>query len=142
MTFHIADPTLVMSLCSRDIISIHCLTCTKAPSFWMVKHQPVNIGVSKKAFYKLHSGSLYKYMYSYICHAMSSNHIKVSKESILREGDNNFPVNLYADEINFDVGGVAKITCENTSENIVDVDCWPPEVTTWNRYSLVLCKSY
>ena len=60
---------------------------------------------------------------------------KVSKESILREGASNFPVNFYADEIDFDAGGVAKITCENTSENIVDVDCWPNEVCSYMEYS-------
>ena len=56
---------------------------------------------------------------------------KVSKESILRERASNFPVNFSADEIDFDAGGIAKITCENTSENIVDVDCWPNEVCSY-----------
>ena len=67
---------------------------------------------------------------------------KVSKESILREGASNFPVNFYADEINFDADGVAKLTCENTSENIVDVDPWPNEVATWNSYIRHIKYSY
>ena len=40
--------SLVMSPCSRDIITIHrmavnlqVLTCSKAPGFWMVEHQLV-----------------------------------------------------------------------------------------------------
>ena len=40
--------SLVMNLCSRDVITIHLngsrltgLTCSKAPGFWMVEHQLV-----------------------------------------------------------------------------------------------------
>ena len=33
--------SLVMSLCSRDVITITGLTCTKVPGFWMVEHQLV-----------------------------------------------------------------------------------------------------
>ena len=46
----------------------------------------------------------------------------------------NFPVNFYADGINFVDAGVAKITWEKTSESIIDVDCWPPEVLTRNSF--------
>ena len=40
----------------------------------------------------------------------------------------NFPVNFYEGDVNFDAGGVAKITCENTSGNIVNVSRQPNEV--------------
>ena len=61
---------------------------------------------------------------------MFCHHIKVSKESILRELDiSDFPVNFYKDDVSFDAGGVAKITCENTaSGSVVDVNCRPNEV--------------
>ena len=47
--------SLVMNLCSRDVITIHLngsrltgLTCSKAPGFWMVEHQLVML-ISKLA---------------------------------------------------------------------------------------------
>ena len=46
--------SLVMNLCSRDVITIHLngsrltgLTCSKAPGFWMVEHQLVCMLVLK-----------------------------------------------------------------------------------------------
>ena len=55
---------------------------------------------------------------------------KVSKESMqIEEVISNFPVNFYADEIEFDVGGVAMITCEETSEEAtIIVKCRPYQV--------------
>ena len=40
----------------------------------------------------------------------------------------NFPVNFYEGDVSFDAGGVAKITCEKSSESIFDVNCCPSEV--------------
>ena len=50
--------SLVMSLCSRDVITIHLmavdltgLTCNKAPGFWMVEHQLVRVKFIGRLFY-------------------------------------------------------------------------------------------
>ena len=61
-------------------------------------------------------------------------YFKVSKESMLKEGAiTNFPVNFYADEIEFNTDGVAMIKwCEKASEPSIDVNCWPYQV-------IVLC---
>ena len=43
--------SLVMSLCSRDTLNgsrLTGLTCSKAPGFWMVEHQFVNLMVSSQ----------------------------------------------------------------------------------------------
>ena len=37
-------------------------------------------------------------------------------------------INFYYSGIEFDANGVAMITCEQTSEAIVSVDCWPDQV--------------
>ena len=45
--------SLVMSLCSRDVITVTIdgsrltgLTCSKAPGFWMVEHQLAHVVVT------------------------------------------------------------------------------------------------
>ena len=57
---------------------------------------------------------------------------KVCKESIqMEEVINNFTINFYAGEIEFDAGGVAKITCEKTPEANIVVDCCPNQVAIY-----------
>ena len=53
--------SLVMSLCSRDVITIHWngsrltgLTCSKAPGFWMVEHQIVNFLIIPVCLLNIH----------------------------------------------------------------------------------------
>ena len=61
-------------------------------------------------------------------------YFKVSKESMqMEEVISNFPVNFYADEIEFDVGSVAMITCEKTSEEAtIIVKCRPYQVCMYS----------
>ena len=40
----------------------------------------------------------------------------------------NSTINFYYGGIEFGVSGVAMITCEQASEAIVSVDCWPDQV--------------
>ena len=46
----------------------------------------------------------------------------------MEEVINDFPVDFYAGEIDFDAGGVAMITCEKASDTMIDVNCWSYEV--------------
>ena len=56
---------------------------------------------------------------------------KVCKESMqMEEIFNNFAVNYFAGEIEFDADGVAKLTCEKTAESMIDVECWPHQVAS------------
>ena len=47
----------------------------------------------------------------------------------MEEVISNFAVKFYVGEINFDADGVAKITCEKTPEAMIDVECWPHQVS-------------
>ena len=49
----------------------------------------------------------------------------------MEEVINNFTINFYAGEIEFDAGGVAKITCEKTPEANIVVDCCPNQVAIY-----------
>ena len=71
-------------------------------------------------------------------------YFKVSKESIQIEGViTNFPVNYYADEIEFDTDGIAMITCERASEATIDVICWPYQVRlNLQRHCEMYIRSY